>query len=258
MIGSKRLLTAAVTLVLIAGCADRPPKAGSEVTASRVASTGTVTKLDFVTSLNADCTFIDYGTIRALEPPSHGTLTFERGSDFTNFAMNNQRFDCNKRRSQGTFLNYRSDPGYAGSDTTKVEIILPDASLRTVTYRLKVGTTAEQQGAKDISVARTSVSGSVQKLDFQYSINPDCTSIGETKIRVTKAPSHGTLKIEQGEDYTAFAKNNARYDCNKQKVPGSLVYYQSEAGYTGQDSARVEVSFPEGNLRSISYTLIVK
>lgn len=254
----KRLVAAAAAAMLVGGCTEPVSKSGSEVTARRVALTGVSTKLEFLTALHPDCSFIDYPTTRTLVSPSHGKLTMEPGTDFTNYAMNNQRFDCNKEKSPGTLVSYQSDPGYVGSDTAKLDVIYPDASLRTITFRLTVGNTAEEQGARDIPAVRTMVSGSLQKLDFQYSINPDCTSVGETKIRVTRPPSHGALKIEAVEDYTAFAKSNPRYDCNKQRVPGMMIYYQSGAGYTGEDSAKVEVSYPDGTVRSIAYTLVIK
>jgi len=219
---------------------------------------GTLTKIDFFTNLNPDCTFIDYGTIRTLETPSHGALTFERITDFALYYMNNSRFDCGKQRVPGTVVRYQSDPGYVGRDTAKIEEIAADGELRTITYRLFVGKTAEDQGLKEVSVPRTSVSGSIQKVGFQTVIDPDCSSLGETRIRVTRAPSHGTLKIQQGEDYAEFPKSNPRFDCNKQKVPGSLIYYQSEAGYTGQDSARVEVIYPQGLVKSVLYSITVR
>jgi len=223
-----------------------------------VALSGAPAKLDFLSELHADCTFMGYVTVRTLVPPSHGTLTFEEGSDFTSFLMNNQRFDCNKQKSPGTLVKYQSDPGYIGSDSAKIEIFYPDASLDTITYRLKVGVTPEQQGAKDVLIARATLSGSTQKLDFQYAANPDCSSLGKINVRVVKSPSHGTLKVEEGEDYTDFAKGNPRYDCNKKKLPGSLVYYQPEGGIAGRDSAQVEAAYPTGAVKSISYDIYVR
>jgi hypothetical protein len=256
--GLARLLALAAASASVAACVGQAPRPGTEVAASRVALPGTVTKLDFFTTLNPDCTFNDYPTFRTVAAPSHGTLTMDRTSDFTSYRKDNQRFECNKQKSPGTLLDYKSNSGYVGADTVKVEVIFPSGQMTTVTYQIKVGSTGDQQGLKEIVMARAAVSGAAQRLDFEYDLNPDCSSRGDTKIRIVTQPLHGSLKVEDGTDYPNFTRDNSRYECNAKKAPGALVYYQSEAGYTGSDSADVEVSYPDGIVRKIAYRITVK
>ena len=108
------------------------------------------------------------------------------------------------------------------------------------------------------TLARAAVSGTVQRLDFFDSIHPDCTSSGYPTIRVVTPPGHGTLSFEQGTEYPNFPKDNQRYECNKQRLPATLVFYQSNPGYTGPDFAIIETIFPNGFLRTTTYNLTVK
>jgi hypothetical protein len=107
-------------------------------------------------------------------------------------------------------------------------------------------------------LAKAAVSGTVQQLDFFDSIHPDCTSAGYPTIHVVTPPGHGTLSFEQGTEYPNFPKDNQRYGCNKQRLPATLVFYQSNPGYAGPDVAIIETIFPTGFLRTTTYILTVK
>jgi hypothetical protein len=108
------------------------------------------------------------------------------------------------------------------------------------------------------TVTKAAASGGLQKIDFLYSINPDCTSIGDATVHVVAQPSHGTLTTEHGQDFTSFAKDNQRYECNMKKSQGVLVYYQSNANFTGSDVAVIETVLASGNLRTITYNMTVR
>ena len=95
------------------------------------------------------------------------------------------------------------------------------------------------------------------RLTFEYSLNADCTAVGKVVVRDLKKPSHGTVTIEEGEAYTYFDKDNQRYHCNTQKSQGVLVLYQSAPGYTGPDSASIQVFFPTGHERTVDYDISV-
>ena len=113
--------------------------------------------------------------------------------------------------------------------------------------------------APTATLSKSAVSGTLQQLDYFVSVNPDCTSAGYPTVRVVTAPGHGTLTFEQGTVYPNFAKDNQRYECNKQRLPAMLVSYQSSPGYAGPDTATVEAIFPTtGFLRTTTYILTVK
>ena len=44
----------------------------------------------------------------------------------------------------------------------------------------------------------------------------------------------------------------------REESPVTLVYYQSAQGFTGVDSAVVEVLFPSGNVRTVNYSINVR
>jgi hypothetical protein len=104
----------------------------------------------------------------------------------------------------------------------------------------------------------TAISGKPLKLNFSNSTNPDCTSVGETVVRLTQEPRHGKVTISKASDFPSFTKGNARRDCNKKRVAGTKTIYVSERGYLGPDSAAIEIIFPTGNTAPRSYTINVK
>jgi hypothetical protein len=107
-------------------------------------------------------------------------------------------------------------------------------------------------------LTKTALSGKPLKLNFSNATNPDCSSIGETVVRLTQAPQHGKVTISKASDFPGFPKGNARRDCNKKRVAGTQTVYVSERGYTGSDSAAIEIIFPTGATARRSYTIDVK
>jgi hypothetical protein len=119
-------------------------------------------------------------------------------------------------------------------------------------------TPAEADAHADQTLIRGAASGEKQKMGRFIGLNPDCTATGVPKVTFVTPPAHGTMTVEQGEDYPNFPKDNVRSVCNTRKVPAVLLYYQSTPGYTGNDIAVLEVVFPSGNLRHQTYTITVR
>jgi hypothetical protein len=107
-------------------------------------------------------------------------------------------------------------------------------------------------------LTKTALSGKPLKLNFSNATNPDCSSVGETVVRLTQAPQHGRITISKGSDFPSFPKGNARRDCNKKRVAGTQTVYVSERGYVGSDTAAIEIIFPTGGTARRSYTIDVK
>jgi len=104
----------------------------------------------------------------------------------------------------------------------------------------------------------TALSGKPLKLNFSNATNPDCTSVGETVVRLTQAPQHGKVTISKASDFPSFPKKNVRHACNKKRVAGTKTTYMSERGYLGTDAAGIEIIFPTGGTARRSYTINVK
>jgi uncharacterized protein DUF3857/transglutaminase superfamily protein len=96
------------------------------------------------------------------------------------------------------------------------------------------------------------------RLSFFYSLNPDCTSMGYTAVRVVEQPKHGKIKVEQGTGFASFPNSNVRSECNKRRSEGVIVTYEPEPGYTGTDSVDLDAIFPEGSLAKRRYAINVR
>jgi hypothetical protein len=96
------------------------------------------------------------------------------------------------------------------------------------------------------------------RLEFFYSIYPDCSSTGQATARILEQPQHGTLTIENGQGFTNFSKSNQRYGCNSRQSDGMLVFYQPSSGYIGTDSITLSVIFPLGTPSTRHYSIEVR
>jgi hypothetical protein len=104
----------------------------------------------------------------------------------------------------------------------------------------------------------TAVSGKPLKLNFANTTNPDCSSAGETVVRLTQAPQHGRVTISRASDFPSFPVGNSRHDCNRRRVAGTKTTYVSQRGYVGTDSVAIEIIFANGATARRFYTIHVK
>ena len=109
-----------------------------------------------------------------------------------------------------------------------------------------------------VEITRVAATGQRLRVEFLYSISPDCSSNGQTHVRIAEAPQHGALAIENGQGFTNFPKDNQRYDCNTRRSDGTLVFYDPESGFSGKDSITLDVIFPLGQSSKRHYSIEVK
>jgi len=105
---------------------------------TRVAPTDQVLQLAFLFALNPDCSSLGYATVRVIESPKHGKLAIEQGTGFSTFQESNQRFACNKRRTDGVNVSYTPEAGYVGADSMLLDIINADGSYNKRHYAIEV------------------------------------------------------------------------------------------------------------------------
>jgi|KBSSwiStaDraftv2_1062776.scaffolds.fasta_scaffold309967_3 hypothetical protein len=105
---------------------------------------------------------------------------------------------------------------------------------------------------------KTVLSGQPVKLVFANSTHANCSTIGRPTIRITQPPENGRVSITAANDFPSFSRANQRYDCNRRRVPGTLVRYVSNRGFTGSDSVGIEIFFVTGTYQSKSYTINVR
>jgi len=97
---------------------------------------------------------------------------------------------------------------------------------------------AQQHAANEpAQQVRGASSGVRQQIAEFYYVNSDCTSGGYPLLKVAKPPQHGQISVEQGTAYADYTKDSTHAACNGKKVPATLIFYTSEPGFVGSDSA---------------------
>ena len=112
-----------------------------------------------------------------------------------------------------------------------------------------------------VSAARAdfyTTGGHKVKLFFTASVNPDCSSAGDSTIRVTKSPEHGRVNVTRVREFGFFRESNPRSACNRRRVAGVAIYYTAQRGYTGYDTVGFEVYYPSGSRRSATANIQVR
>ena len=123
----------AVATVALAGC-----QTTGDETLSRVAVTELPLRLGHFANLNPDCSPIGNPEVRVTKPAEHGIVTVQPGEGYTNFVQTNLRNHCNYRPTAGVNAVYTSKRGYAGPDTTVLDVIYPTGQERQFSYSLNV------------------------------------------------------------------------------------------------------------------------
>jgi hypothetical protein len=109
-----------------------------------------------------------------------------------------------------------------------------------------------------VDLAKVVAAGHRLRVEFLYAIEPDCSSMGETSVRILEPPLHGNVTIHNGQGFTSFARDNQRYDCNMRKSDGTFVYYEPQPGFAGQDSVTLDIIFPTGQASRQRYAIEVR
>src|SRR5262252_78278 len=87
------------------------PNPSQPVELTRVVAAGQNLRLEFLYWIQPDCSSAGITNVRIVEAPQHGTLMVEQGQGFSSFPRDNQRYDCNTRKSDGTLVFYQPESG---------------------------------------------------------------------------------------------------------------------------------------------------
>ncbi|TBW33003.1 hypothetical protein EYW49_20990 [Siculibacillus lacustris] len=110
------------------------------------------------------------------------------------------------------------------------------------------GVTVSNDGS-EITIQGTLVamSGAELRIEFGAALDTDCTPTTPPPVfRLVKAPEHGTFATRSVEEFPNFSKDSPRSACNLKRVPGELVTYRSEPGWTGRDTLIYEIFLRSG------------
>ena len=117
---------------------------------------------------------------------------------------------------------------------------------------------AQVEGLEKHQFTRVVASGKKVRVSFFTSLNPDCTSRGDTDIRITKQPEHGTVETASEISYPGYPKDHVRFKCNEHKVKGVQVNYKSAEKYDGDDAFELLALFPNGFGWEVHYDVSVR
>jgi hypothetical protein len=105
---------------------------------SRTVPSGKNQRIDFLASVNPDCSSIGIPTVRLLEGPDNGVVTTDKAKDFLPFPKGNIRSRCNGRRVAGLKLFYQSTTEFFGTDRVRLLVISASGGEREATYVIQV------------------------------------------------------------------------------------------------------------------------
>ncbi|MBB6482928.1 hypothetical protein [Rhizobium lusitanum] len=90
-------------------------------------------------------------------------------------------------------------------------------------------------GAKQSQFSVRVAPGKKTKITSTSLVKQDCTFAGFPYTGVIKDPTHGKVEIEHGPVASKFPKDSNAYLCSGKTVQGNIIYYTSNAGFTGTD-----------------------
>lgn len=94
--------------------------------------------LDFITSINEDCSEIGPAVIRVTTPPQHGSISIISANGHPYFPTTNPRHLCNSQEVKGQQVWFNPDSGFVGNDKVSLDIIFISGTTRKDTYVINV------------------------------------------------------------------------------------------------------------------------
>ena len=105
---------------------------------------------------------------------------------------------------------------------------------------------ARMSAARLITANKTTTSGATLILASPAALAPDCSELGQVEARIVSGPEHGVVRIAKGTAFPNYAPGDPPYVCNARRSPATLITYRSEVGFVGEDTASVQIFFPDG------------
>jgi len=133
-----------------------------------------------------------------------------------------------------------------------------DAGIACAPYAVddQVVWTGAKETAKEY--ARIVRSGQTSTLNFAFAVNPDCTTRGLAKLRVSETPQHGTATVLTLDGHPDFPPGSSFANCNVASVPGVAVTYAPSPGFVGSDVVAFEETSVDGVRRLFRIILTVQ
>jgi hypothetical protein len=118
--------------------------------------------------------------------------------------------------------------------------------------------TARLARAREIIMDKTTLSGATLLLASPAALAPDCTPLGVVEAKVVVPPEHGVVHIRQGTAFPHYVPGDPPYACNAIRSPATIITYRSSPGFSGEDSAGVQIFFPDGAAPTVLFHIAVQ
>jgi hypothetical protein len=118
--------------------------------------------------------------------------------------------------------------------------------------------TAPQNAQEPKLIEKTTFTGTALNLWYFYSVQMDCTPDDLPAVSVTRAASHGSVKIRSVDHFTEYPSTNPRSECNKKKSPSVVVVYTSEKSFVGVDRIEVKCLYSSGRVVTREFAITVE
>jgi len=104
---------------------------------TRIISSGTNQRIEFITALNPDCTSSGDVNVRVTTQPEHGKVEIMSTSHFPNYSKESNRYKCTQHKVKGVLVNYKAEK-YVGDDAFDLLVLYPGGFAREVHYDMSV------------------------------------------------------------------------------------------------------------------------
>ena len=104
----------------------------------RTVPSGKNQRIDFLASVNPDCSSMGTPTVRLVEGPDNGVVTTDKAKDFLPFPKGNIRSRCNGRRVSGLKIFFQSTTEFFGVDRVRLLVLSASGGEREATYVIQV------------------------------------------------------------------------------------------------------------------------
>ncbi len=115
-----------------------PPPFANIPTFQRAAYAGTRQRLDFLTTLRPDCSYMGPSNYHFLMRPQHGLVEFKSAQEPPAFLQSSIFYKCNDHRVGGVMMYFTPDRSFSGNDRFVIEWISPAGLLYSRKYEVAV------------------------------------------------------------------------------------------------------------------------
>lgn len=117
------------------------------------------------------------------------------------------------------------------------------AATRALVLAVSLGLAGGAAAQTTVTRSETVQAGKSGRLVIVPNLKKDCSTGPMPEIRVTTPPKSGSLITKSGK-----LKTPAKYRCPNKDVEAQAIFYQANAGYTGQDTVVVEIKNSDGEI----------